>query len=66
MNTDENPYHMERGHLEQMQANIESIIRMYANQMPHQIKGIGNGHHDVRKILFFHSHRRKFARRSMK
>lgn len=38
----------------QAQATIESIIRMNADQMPHQMKGTGNGRQDIRKVLPAH------------
>lgn len=38
----------------QAQATMESIIRMNADQMPHQMKGTGSGRQDIRKVLPAH------------
>jgi hypothetical protein len=34
-----------------VKSNVQSLIDLFADIMPHQMKGIGNGRQDVRHLL---------------
>ena len=40
-----------RKHVVQAEASMQSVIRMNANLMPHQMKSLGAGRQDVRMVL---------------
>ena len=40
-----------RKHVVQAEASIQSVIRMNANLMPHQMKSLGASHYNVRIVL---------------
>jgi hypothetical protein len=36
---------------QQVESNVQSLIDLYVDIMPHQMKGIGNGRQDVQCLL---------------
>jgi hypothetical protein len=36
----------------QVESNVQSLIDLSVNTMPHQLKGIENAKHDVRRLLY--------------